>query len=403
MTTTKLPIILLVWIAAVCLTIPAHAADRETVMFSFVRATGTQPQGQVTLDSAGNVYGAAFLGGFEQGGAIFELSPNGSGGWTNTDIVQCVNTLCYEPLGSMVWDSAGNLYGAGFLFGSVFELSNVAGVWSVTASYDFGTTGAPSNVVIDASGNLYGISGFGGSANKGWVFEATPAAGGTFTVIDLYDFTGPDGAESGCCVYSGVALDQFGNIYGTTPSGGSSANCSGGCGVVFKLTKSSGVWTETVLHSFNGTDGSLPQAAPFATSNGTVFGTTTTGGSAGFGDLYELTPVSGGSRYHVIHSFTGGNDGAGPNSPLVQDAAGNLYGTTPGGGSGGNGTVFEFSHASGSWHETILQAFDGADGSSPTGVTLDSRGNLYGVTASGGPNGNGVAYRLSPASGEGDQ
>lgn len=404
MTTTKLPTILhvLTLIAAVCLTVTAQAADHETVMYNFVKATGWDPQGQLLLDSEGNLYGAVAAGETGNEGAIFELTPNGSGGWIHTDIVQCSFAPCAAPLGSLVRDSAGNLYGAGLLSG-VFELSNIAGVWSITATYNFGETGAPSNVVIDAAGNLYGISGFGGSANKGWVFELSPAAGGTFTAADLYDFTGPDGAESGCCTYSGVTLDRFGNIYGTTPAGGSSANCSGGCGVVFKLTKSSGLWTETVLHSFSGTDGSVPGAPPFVASNGNVFGTTTTGGAGGFGEIFGLTPISGGWGFHVIHGFTSGNDGAVPNSPLVQDASGNLYGTTAGGGSADDGTVFEISRTSTFWRKTTLQSFSGKNGVSPSGVILDSAGNLYGVTANGGPLGDGNAYQLSPASREVDQ
>jgi hypothetical protein len=122
-------------------------------------------------------------------------------------------------------------------------------------------------------------------------------------------------------------------------------------------------------------------------------------GPGGAGEVFELTPVSGGWLNHIIHGFTGGNDGAGPNSPLVQDASGNLYGTA-GGGSGGDGIVFEISRTATSWHKTTLQNFTGVNGVGPSGVILDSAANLYGVTAEGGPLSNGNAYELSPASGD---
>src|SRR5579863_5701374 len=159
-------------------------------------------------------------------------------------------------------------------------------------------------LVRDSAGNLYGTSVQGGAFGSGTVFRVTPD--GIHTV--LYSFTGgADGGEP----YKGVTLDAQGNLYGTAVTGGG-GSCEGGCGVVFKLTNSGGTWTQTVVHTFNGSDGSGPGSPVAIDRFGNMYGTTPTGGANGMGVVYELKPDgTGGWSFRVIHTFTGGNDGGG--------------------------------------------------------------------------------------------
>jgi len=256
------------------------------------------------------------------------------------------------------------------------------------------------DLVIDHAGNLYGSTVQGGAYASGTVFELSPAgAGWTHTV--LYSFTGgADGGEP----YKGVTLDQEGNLYGTTVTGGS-GSCDGGCGVVFKLTKSGGTWTQSVIHAFTGgDDGSGPGSGLAIDAHGNLFGMTPTGGAYGLGVVYQLHQQAGGKwRLNVLHAFTGGNDGSsGSAGRLIFDAAGNLYGVTTVGGAHGDGIVFELTHnPNGPWTLTPLYAFqDQPDGALPYGgLIFDKAGNLYGTTYYAGAHDVGTVYELSPANG----
>ena len=244
-------------------------------------------------------------------------------------------------------------------------------------------------LVMDSAGNLYGTSVQGGTYGGGTVFQVTPA--GVHTV--LYDFTGgSDGGEP----YKGVTLDAVGNLYGTAVTGGG-GSCEGGCGVVFKLTTSGGTWTQTVIHTFTGgNDGSGPGSPVAIDRHGNVYGTTPTGGADGMGVVYQLQPDgTGGWKLRVIHTFTGGNDGGGGSaSRFLIDAAGNLYGVCTVGGANGFGTVYELSPSQGKWKFTTLYAFkDQPDGALPYGgVISDKAGNLYGTTYYAGVNDLGTVY-----------
>jgi uncharacterized repeat protein (TIGR03803 family) len=162
---------------------------------------------------------------------------------------------------------------------------------------------------------------------------------------------------------AGLIFDAAGNLYGTTPNGGH------GLGVVFKLSPASGGgWTETALYTFTGPDGMTPYSALVMDAAGNLYGTTIGGGTYGFGVIFKLEPASGGGWTRIIlHYFSGGNDGAQPYGNLIFDAAGNLYGTTYEGGSSGHGTVFTLKPASGGyWKESVLHNFSGGtDGSAP--------------------------------------
>ncbi len=245
-------------------------------------------------------------------------------------------------------------------------------------------------LVMDSAGNLYGTSVQGGTNASGTVFQVTPE--GVHTV--LYNFTGgADGGEP----YKGVTLDAEGNLYGTAVTGGG-GSCEGGCGVVFKLTNSGGVWTQTVIHAFTGADGSGPGSPVSVDKHGNVFGTTPTGGKYGMGVIYVLQPVEGGWKFRVVHAFTGGADGGGGSAGrLLIDGLGNLYGVCTVGGVNGFGTVYEVSLAKGQVEFTTLYAFkDQPDGALPySGLAFDKAGNLYGTTYYAGANDLGTVYKLT--------
>src|SRR5277367_808774 len=214
-----------------------------------------------------------------------------------------------------------------------------------------------------------------------------PAYAQTFSVVHNFS-----GASDGGDPMNGFILN--GNIlYGTTTAGGTLNN-----GIVFKINTRTGV--ETVLHNFaGGADGADPQGSLVRGKGTTLYGTTTTGGAAGAGTVFEVT----GKKETVLYSFAGGTDGADPEAGLILDADGNLYGTTSSGGSTGNGTVFKLVPAkkkSESWTESVLYSFGTGiddDGSVPVGgVSFDSAGNLYGTTSAGGTYGYGTVFQLVP-------
>jgi uncharacterized repeat protein (TIGR03803 family) len=252
-----------------------------------------------------------------------------------------------------------------------------------------------SNLISDDAGNLYGTTARGGISDgyygNGTVFKLSPASGHWRETI-LYKFSG---GSDGKYPSSGLVSDSAGNLYGTTSQGGSS---SCGCGVVFKVDPSG---TETVLYSFNGTDGDEPMGGLIFDAHGDLFGTTTNGGTNFDGTVFELVPNSDGTwTEQVLYSFTSGSgDGSNPEAGVVMDHAGNLYGTTESGGNNpGDGTVFELKHSGSSWKESILYSFTGgADGSRPfAGLTIHD-GKLYGTTIAGG-SGTGVVFELQRGS-----
>jgi uncharacterized repeat protein (TIGR03803 family) len=250
-------------------------------------------------------------------------------------------------------------------------------------------------VIFDTAGNLYGVTQNGGGNNQncsqgcGTVFELSPASGGTWTLTTLYDFQGLDDGEQ---PYGGLVFDSSGNLYGTTQAGG-----AGGGGTVFRLSSANGSWTLTTLYSFGVINNALsPNSSLIFDSAGNLYGTSIGGGNNGDGTVFKLTPTSSAPwKETVLHSFGVAHDGVGPHGPLVMDAQGNLYGTTSSGGAGGVGIVFELTHkAGGGWTENVLHSF--AEGGQPfAGVILDAAHNLYGTTFSGGSHGYGTVFRLS--------
>src|SRR6476620_4272197 len=252
------------------------------------------------------------------------------------------------------------------------------------------------DVAIDAAGNLYGTSVLGGESGGGTVWQLSNV-GGSWVHTVLYSFTGGrDGGEP----YKGVTLDAAGNLYGTAVTGGS-GSCEGGCGVTYKLTKSGSTYTQSVIHAFTGgVDGSGPGARVAVDNRGNVYGMTPTGGANGLGTIYALHAKSNGSwAFRVIHTFTGGSDGSSGSAGKLLLRGGRVYGAATTGGASSSGTIFELTPTeTGEWDFKTIYAFQGApDGVFPYGALLfDPAGNLYGTTYYGGTNGLGAIYRLSP-------
>jgi uncharacterized repeat protein (TIGR03803 family) len=415
-------------------TLPA-LAQTETVLYNFCSAPnctdGLDPTGNLIFDGAGNLYGTTVLGGNgcwsnpSGCGVVFEISPNGGRGWTET-VLQSFSGPgdAANPINApVIFDSVGNLYGTTDYGGSqnggtVFELSQVGTGWTEAILnnmlYRQAVDGnqPEAGLLMDAHGNLYGTTTSGGIYNCntylggcGVVFELTPSQGGVWTETVLHRFMGsPDGGVS----QGAVVADAQGNLYGTTVQGGVYGN--GTVFVLFKqplLSKASPPTRYSVLHSFaGGTDGVAPDAGLAFDTHGNLYGTTQYGGVYGNGTVFEMTPGKNGKwNEMLLYSFTGGPDGAGPTAPLVFDAQGNLYGTTAAGGSGsctgGCGVVFELTPSQdGEWTETVLHSFAGppSDGAGPfvSGLIFDTQGNLYGTTNSGGLNNSGTVFEVTP-------
>jgi len=332
----------------------AQAAPKEKVLFSFRNLRGLHPYAGLIADGARNLYGTTLYGGATGKGVVFELSPPAAGktAWTET----------------------------------VLQSFNVT-----NGAYPF------AGLIADGAGNLYGTTNGGGANNDGVVFELSPPAAGktAWTETVLQSFNGTNGAAP----YAGLLADGAGNLYGTTNAGGAI-----GAGVVFELSPPAvgkTAWTETVLQSFNGTNGAYPFAALIADGPGNLYGTTSGGGANNRGVVFELSPPAVGKTAWtetVLFSFHGTKGY--PNAGLLADSAGNLYGTTQGGGANNDGVVFKLSPPAAdqrAWTERVLHSFNGTNGGKPyAGLIADGAGNLYGTTLYGGADAAGVVFKLTP-------
>ena len=395
----------------------AAQAQTLTVLHNFTGPDGAGPEAGLTMDRAGNLYGTARFGGYtgvacgpDGCGTVFKLSHKGSG-WVFTPlyIFQGGDDGEY-PQARVIIGASGDLYGAtvmgGLFYGTVFNLKPPARActtalcgWTKSVLYSFtgGTDGGypAGDLVFDQAGDLYGTTSEGGPANDGVVYELTPSHG-AWTETVPYSFPG---GTSGAEPYSGVIFDSSGNIYGTTAFGGMGQ--LGGDGTVYKLTQSGSGWTESLLHDFmNTTDGWCPKGGLLFDESGNLFGATNGNGSGG--TVFEMNFSDGNWTLTTIHSFDASFPG-GPTATLAMDAAGNLYGTTPGGGAYGYGSVFKLTPSGGTWAYVDMYDFMGqSDGGYPYGgVTLDAHGNLYGTAGSGGtgncyPSGCGVVWEITP-------
>jgi len=338
----------------------------ETSIHTFSGGTGGYTPSQLIAASGGILYGSANYGGIVGAGCkrgcglIFELKPLPAGGYSFTVLYSFANSIDGETPFLTLMDSAGNLYGgtAGGTHskGTIFRLSpSSGGTWTKTTLYNFlgGTDGTYGNpFVIDASGNLFGVSGEGGTSTActlgcGYVFELSPSTSGSWTESVVYSFNGaPDGATP-----MTLLSDGAGNLWGTTYAGGSGTNtqCTQftpfGCGALFELSpNSSGGWTETVQHNFNYTlDGQYPVTLA-ADGSGNLYTTLYSGGVASHGVVlkFAFNSSDGLWEYTTLHSFANGKGGGGPYFMTV-DPAGNVFGTLLFGGSKGLGGIYELS------------------------------------------------------------
>ncbi|MGE5056322.1 MAG: choice-of-anchor tandem repeat GloVer-containing protein [Acidobacteriota bacterium] len=359
----------------------AAQAQTFTTLFSFNNSDGANPQASLIMDAQGNLYGTTSSGGTYGFGTVFKLDPSGK----ETVLHSFAGNLedGGTPVANLIADVSGNLYGttdqgatpAGG--GTVFKL-DPSGNETILHSFTGGSDGGnpESGLVMDAQGNFYGTTFAGGAYGFGTVFKVDLS--GNETV--LHSFTG---GSDGYMPHGNLIMDAQRNLYGTTFS---SNNPAQGNGVVFKLDPAG---SETVLYTFTGGgDGAWPNAL-IMDAAGNLYGTAGFGGNPncysgqGCGTVFKVDP-SGNET--VLYSFTGGSDGQGPGS-LIMDAQGNLYGTTSSGGAYGYGTVFRL-NPSGS--ETVLHSFTGGnDGMLPSGgLIMDAANNLYGTTYGGGASNN---------------
>jgi hypothetical protein len=397
-------------------------AQTYTVLHSFAGGTdGADPYAGLSQDSAGNLYGTTHYGGNQQCkdndgcGVVFKLSHRGSG-W--------VTALLYAfggqpdgqyPTDRVVAGPDGALYGTTTQGGTgscqgydgcgmVFKLQpppafcrSFSCPWTETILYSFSSRNDGFNpmaeVAFDRAGNLYGTTMNGGGGVNcdndgcGTAFQLTPNANGTWTKNTIHIFQG--GVSDGASPRAGVVVDQAGNVYGTTGSGGT-GDCDHGCGTAFELTPGSSGWSESLLHSFTGgADGVGPGQLVFDGS-GNIWGVTDAGGTGG-GAIFELVPLQGGgASFSVQYTFS---QGQGYSDPLTLDASGNIYAATYAGGAHDLGAIYTLTRSGSGWTYTTL--FNNDQGDLIGNVVRDAQGNIYGATLDGG-NGFGSVYELTP-------
>ena len=368
----------------------------EKLLHSFGsnKTDGTTPYGGLVFDTTGALYGTTPYGGVANNGTIFKLTPS-KGGYTEAVVLQ-FKAYPYEtgaaPYDSLIRDNSGVLYGTtseGYAAGMVFKL-NTGYVESIIGEFEYTNGTKPyAGLAFGEDGALYGTTTEGGASKTcngcGVVFKVSSTTG----LTAIHSFGGSDGAYP----YGGLVFDTNGGLYGTTMAGGSN-----NAGTVFRVSRL-GTNSGAVLYSFRGgSDGKSPFAGLVIDAKGELFGTTAYGGSYGKGTVFKL--ARNGSNYTetVLHSFSGHSDGAYPFAGLVADRRGALYGTTANGGADHNkGTVFKLIPSGSSYTEEIIHTFIGSDGAGPqAGLILGAKGALYGTTAYGGASNEGTAFELVP-------
>lgn len=389
-------------VAALVLIPSAARAQTFSVLHTFTGGMdGSFPLAGLSQDRAGNLYGTTETGGHVSSscgggcGVVFKLAKK-NGQWLFAPLYsfQGGNDGRY-PDAPVTISPDGSLYGTTYLGGTsdqgtVFRLQPPPGVckslicpWLETVLYSFNGNCPPCDgvapggqLVFDQLENLYGTSFEGGSHGNGTVYKLTPS-GGRWTENVVYSFNAfPDGTFP----YAGVLFDNAGNLYGTTTEGGATND-----GTVYQLKPSGAGWTETLLHSFSGADGSIVQAGLIRDSSGNLYGAASQGGGDSFGTIFELTPSGGSWTFNLLFSLEPHLANQ-PLGSLAMDAAGNVYGAGRIGGSFGYGQVFKLAYSDGLWLYSDLHDFTGgSDGGDPYGnLLVDAAGNLYGTANSGG-------------------
>lgn len=307
---------------------------------------GANPAARVIFGPSETLYGTTVQGGnaFCNGkgcGTVFSMKLSG----TETVLYRFTGSIdgSNPDTGDLTFDVAGNIYGTTGTggpanLGTVFSLTFAYGSWAESVLHSFsggiGDGADPvGGVIFDSAGNLYGTTsggGNGGGGSGGIAFQLTPS-GGFWTEHVLHQFC--ESVGDGCYPAATPIADPSGNLFGST------AGAVGGLGTVFELAN--GTWTETTLYLFAGGCGTFPNSALTMDAAGNLYGTAAQGGAYGNGTVFKLTNSGGSWTCTSLHNFTGGSDGALPVSNVIFDAAGNLYGTAQVGGAYGNGVVFE--------------------------------------------------------------
>ena len=350
----------LVVIAALALFAPLGRAQTYNVIHTFSGGgDGFAPYSGLTIGPGGNLYGTTSE---MTGGTVFQMKQvNGS--WLLSTLLNFNRRNGLIPYGRPVFGPGGSL------FGTTLE-------------------GGTSQNCEEGCGAVY---------NMRPPATVCKSVSCPWTGVAIYSFA--DSNDGGSPNQVNPAFDQAGNLYGTAAMGGLS-----GRGVVYKLTPSNGSWNETVILNFDGPNGMYPYSGVIIDDAGNLYGTTAYGGQHGLGSIYEISPSGSGWAMTTLYSFQGTTDGQNPSAGLVLDRAGNLYGATPVGGSNGGGTVFELSPSGGNWNFSLLYSLTGQ----PTqqhypgvidALAIDSTGNLYGAAYSEGTHSSGAIFKLTPSNG----
>lgn len=414
----------IMFFSAILASRPAYAQTyAESVLYRFTGVDGNNPFTGLVIDAQGNLYGTTYGGGASNFGTVFKVDTTGK---ESVLYSFTGGTDGAFPLAGLIIDAQDNLYGTAYMGGIAVGGENpyfgqgvvfkVDPTGKETVLYSFAGVGAGDGgfplgvLVMDAQGNLYGTTSQGGvttcaaeegSQSCGTVFKLD--TNGNETLLHVFTGSGGDGALP----QGALAMDSQGNLYGTTLGAGQPAYeyCTFGCGTVFKVTATA---NETVVHSFGGeatADGALPTGGLVIDAQGNLYGTTSQGGPLSDLNHGTVFKVDSNGNETVLYNFSAGElDGYYPQASVVMDTQGNLYGTTFKGGNfgcpeatnlfPGCGVVFKVDT---NGNQTVLYSFSGSesgpDGSEPQGgVVRDAQGNLYGTTAFGGDVGCAAAY-----------
>jgi len=412
------------------------------ILYSFCSQNGCPDgysPGPLAQDASGDLYGATSGGGANGTGTIFELKPVSGGTYAFSNLFSLCNAHgCGAfPVGSLVIDKSGDLYGAmstggAHYVGQLFELipGGHPTQWTYQDIYDFcsvskecpdggnpysGLTyaGAAYGMLYDGKSSLFGTASEGGTSNDGGVvYELTPAGSG-WIEQPIYQFCAQDPCSDGNRPYAPVSVDGAGNLYGTTYFGGIGGVY--GAGVVFELSPGGSSWSENVLHQFcsahDCTDGLAPLGGVTEDTKGTLFGVTPSGGNScningnnSCGIAYRLAPKGTDYMSKTLHVFCSAPkcaDGALPEFAPVVAPDGLVFGTTLTEGStknidDGAGTLFELNRSKLSILHTFCKKANCVDGNSPNNLIRDSHGNLFGSAGGGGAYNRGIIFEYAP-------
>ncbi|HEX4159600.1 MAG TPA: choice-of-anchor tandem repeat GloVer-containing protein [Rhizomicrobium sp.] len=375
---------------------PASAKGFQ-VIYNFANdANGGVPPYTLVLDKKGRLVGTANQGGANDAGIIFRMAQKKSG-WSLTPLYNFSGDDGQPGWGvtldkSTMYSIASYAEVMGGPCGSALRINKSQKQWQSVLMHTFvqKDDGCPTgNMVLDKTGNAYGVTQNGGGDGWGSIYELS-ASGGSWTETILYTF---QGGSDGGAPYSGMIFDKAGNLYGTATARGAQG-CGQGCGTVYELSPSQSGWTYKVIYTFTGgNDGGQPTAGLVLDESGNLYGAAESFGANGGGTIFELSPSQGSWTFNLLASPAGTG---GPVVAITFASPTTIYGTNFFDGADSYGSVFKVSQSGGKWTYKDLHDFTaGADGGYPGGgVTLDAKGNLYGTTVIGGADNFGVVWAI---------